>query len=361
MTSKGDQIFQLSLTEIAFILVFILMFLLGSMVFLAHKENEELLAKMTTADNLKERLGELAEAEALLIKEISSHSSADPEEVISQLILESKAITEVARLKKLLEEHQDKITALSEIQQAIENAADGGTDDALMQKQIEDAVILAKTLREKINDQSLITGISEVIEDTKSVGQEASRIIDELMAIQTILADPAMAGVPGTSTIEKIEDMAEKYTAYEKTKESGVNPVILRRENNDLKGQIKFLKNRLEANGGIDFPPCWADENGRIQMLLNVELRDDELDVNRAWPDSREEDARALPNIQAVMSAPVTDYASFLRAVKPISDLSRQQNCRHYVRLKNTIPDAVTSDRRRLSVEGHFYKLEVRR
>ncbi len=40
---------------------------------------------------------------------------------------------------------------------------------------------------------------------------------------------------------------------------------------------------------------------------------------------------------------------------------SRTQNCRHCVRQKNAIADAVTSDRRRLTIEDYFYKVEIRR
>ena len=80
-----------------------------------------------------------------------------------------------------------------------------------------------------------------------------------------------------------------------------------------------------------------------------------DVQLERVWMD------KALPNISAVLAAPTSDYPSFLRAVKPISDLSRQLNCRHYVRIKNLIPDAVISDRRRLSIEDYFYKVEVRR
>jgi hypothetical protein len=45
----------------------------------------------------------------------------------------------------------------------------------------------------------------------------------------------------------------------------------------------------------------------------------------------------ALPNINSVMAKPVNSYAEFLRTVMSISDLSRAQNCRSYVRLKNVI------------------------
>ena len=361
MTDKGDKIFQLSLTEIAFILVFILMFLLGSMVFLAQKKNEELLAKMASADGFDQQLAQLVKAEALLKEEIALYSLVDPKDVITQLVAESVSRNELAKLKKILEEYQEKITALSEIQGLIEKTAGDGTDSIMVQKKIEDALRLAARLRKKINDKRQAEGATETIENLSVVGEEAERSIDNMSTIEIMLANKAINAISGTNALEKIESLTKEYLAYEAIKAGAENTIALKRENTNLKGQMAFLKKSLEAKGGMDFPPGWADENGKAQMLLNVELRDDELDVSRAWPESRDEDARGLPNIQTVMSTPVSDYATFLRAVKPISDLSRKQDCRHYVRLKNTVQNAVISDRRRLSVEDHFYKLEIRR
>ena len=142
----------------------------------------------------------------------------------------------------------------------------------------------------------------------------------------------------------------------------GRNIDALQKEVDGLRGQVAFLKNRLDANGGRDWPPCWADQNGKVQFLFNVELRSDTVTLTKAWPPEREADARALPDIDALLAAALS-HADFQSRVQGIFDWSKRQNpqCRHYVYLRNFIPDAVQSDRARLMVEGYFYKSEARR
>lgn len=361
MSENSDQIFQLSLTEIAFILVFILMFLLGSMVFLAQKENEELQKKLNELGNFEQKMNELDQATQLLEDTLAGKDVSNPEDVIKNLVESVNAQEEIAQLKALIIDQEAKITALSEVQKAID-AAKGQGDGALVQKQIEKALTLSKELKEQLQAAVDKTEDKVQLEDIDLVAEKAKELIARVEKLEKHFEeDPLLSELPGENSEQKLENLVKEYRELDALKNDGSNPILVKKENSDLKGQIQFLKNKLEANGGMDFPPCWADANGKIQMLLTVELHESSLNVSRAWPDSRDADAKALPNINAVMAAPKTDYPSFLRAVKPISDLSRQLNCRHYVRIMSMIPDAVTSDRRRLSIEDYFYKLEVRR
>lgn len=360
MSNKSDQIFQLSLTEIAFILVFILMFLLGSMVFLAHKENEDLKETLKSLGNFEQKKADIDKATKLL-EEIAGKDISNPEEVIKNLVDSANAQEEITKLKKLIVDQDTKITALSEIQKAID-AAKGLGDGALVQEQIEKALTLSKELKEQLQARLEKPEDKALLEDIDRVAEKAKELVAGVEKLEKYFKeDLLLAGLPGEMPEQKLESLVREYREFDALKKDGSNPILVKKENSDLKGQIQFLKNKLEANGGMDFPPCWADANGKVQMLLTVELHENDLNVSSAWPDSREADAKALPNISAVMATPTTDYPSFLRAVKPISDLSRQLNCRHYVRIKNMIPDAVTSDRRRLSIEDYFYKVEVRR
>ena len=221
---------------------------------------------------------------------------------------------------------------------------------------------LSKELKEQLQARLEKPEEKVLLEDIDLVAEKAKELVAGVEKLEKFFnEDPLLAALPGEMPEQKLESLVKEYREFDALKKDGSNPTLVKKQNSDLKGQIQFLKKKLEANGGMDFPPCWADASGKVQMLLTVELHEGDLNVSRAWPDSREADAKALPNISAVMAVPTADYPSFLRAVKPISDLSRQLNCRHYVRIKNMIPDAVTSDRRRLSVEDYFYKVEVRR
>jgi hypothetical protein len=144
---------------------------------------------------------------------------------------------------------------------------------------------------------------------------------------------------------------------------SGVTKTeVLAKENADLRGQVMFLRNRLEARGGRDYPPCWADESGKVEFLASIDLRPDAIVVAPAWPAKREADAKALPGIQELLDGSHT-FAEFQSRVSGVFDWSRKQDpqCRHYVQLRSNISDAVQSDRARLMVENYFYKVELRR
>ena len=142
-----------------------------------------------------------------------------------------------------------------------------------------------------------------------------------------------------------------------------VNAVeVARKENSDLRGQVAFFKRRLEARGGRDHPPCWANESGAPEYLFSLELNPTGIVVQPAWPAHREPDARSLPNIETALQSPVS-LADFARSIQGIFNASKAADpqCRHYVSIKNTIADAVASDRARLSVENYFYIYEARR
>ncbi|WP_394562154.1 hypothetical protein [Aquipseudomonas alcaligenes] len=362
MADKNDQIFQLSLTEIAFILVFILMFLLGSMVVWGHQENQRLLEQLRSYAEIEQKQADLEKASQLLENKLVSKNISNPKEVIKSLVDSVRSQDEIVRLKKQLVDQEAKITALSELQKAIDESAKGQGDGALAQQRIEQALALAKAIKEQLQEKLEKTDEKALFEDLDYVAKAAKQqLADKAKIDETFTDDPLFAALAGDAPAQKFESLTKEYREVEALKKEGSDPVVVRKENTDLKGQIQFLKNRLEAKGGLDYPPCWADEQGKIQYLFSVELHEHELNVARAWPDNREADAQALPNIQSVMAVASSDYPRFLDAVKPISDLSRKLNCRHYVRIRNLIPDAVTSDRRRLSIEDYFYKVEVRR
>ncbi|MFD3301462.1 hypothetical protein [Aquipseudomonas alcaligenes] len=362
MADKNDQIFQLSLTEIAFILVFILMFLLGSMVVWGQQENQRLLDQLKAYSGMEQKQADLEKASQLLEKSLSGKNIDNPEDVIKSLVDSARTKEEIVRLKKQIVDQEAKITALSELQKAIDEAAKGQGDGALVQQRIEQALALTKEIKEQLQKKLEKADEKSLIEDPEYVAKTAiQQLSDKAKIDDAFTNDPLLAALAGDAPGQKLESLIKEYREIDALKKEGSDPVVVRKENSDLKGQIQFLKNKLEAKGGLDFPPCWADEQGKIQYLLNVELQEDVLNISRAWPDSRETDAQALPNINAVMAVASPDYPRFLKAVKPISDLSRKLNCRHYVRIKNMIPDAVTSDRRRLSIEDYFYKIEVRR
>lgn len=150
--------------------------------------------------------------------------------------------------------------------------------------------------------------------------------------------------------------------AFRELNQNGGTVADPRKENADLRGQVAFLRNKL-ARGGLDHPPCWADESGKVEFLFNIEMKEGTFAVAPAWPPRRESDAKALPGIADLMSGQPVAAGDFARRVQGIFDASRKSDpqCRHYVQIRSLIGDAVQSDRARLLVENFFYKSEVRR
>ena len=81
---RNDQVFQLSLTEIALILVFLLMLLLGWLTKAAQKEAAEATASLDAIPNARIVIAELERAKEELRKAIERADIADPDKVFEE-------------------------------------------------------------------------------------------------------------------------------------------------------------------------------------------------------------------------------------------------------------------------------------
>jgi hypothetical protein len=244
----------------------------------------------------------------------------------------------------MLEEQDQKLTAMVELEKVLEQmsqSTEASTDH------IQTSLVMMSKLGERLGPES--------------TADERRAELDRLISAGELIADQAPKDGEG-SIVDQAKAVVADARSYQELKANKLNPVELKRENANLRGQMVYLQNKLDARGGMDFPPCWADEvTGKTQLLFSLVLRDETLMVSPAWPASRNQDAAELPNIEAITSRPEVAYGPFIDSVRPIFALSKQQNCRHYVLIENTIADAVQSDRKRLLIEGSFYKIEKRR
>jgi hypothetical protein len=290
---RGDQVFQLSLTEIAFTIAFLLLLLLGYSVWQAQAGRDAAKAALAEALARQREAGSIERARAEFAEALRSAGVSHPDEMVSKLVEASDARSERDRLREEVQDLDARLSALA-----------------------------------PVGAQASAASAAEAARRRAASGAAA--------------ASTAKAGVAAAESAA----LAEK-------------------ENANLRGQVAFLANRLAAatgHGGRDYPPCWADEGGRIEFLFAVETRPGEVVVVPAWPPRRQSAARALPNVDELTSAPLSN-AEFARLVQPLLEWSRTQKpeCRHYVELRSSIADAVQSDRARLMVERYFYKSEVPR
>jgi hypothetical protein len=70
---------------------------------------------------------------------------------------------------------------------------------------------------------------------------------------------------------QTIRDAVTTAKGYMEMAKIGATPDLLKRENSDLRGKVAFLKNSLNARGGLDYPPCLTDETCKVEFLFSVE------------------------------------------------------------------------------------------
>lgn len=369
MAAHNDQVFQLSLTEIAFTVAFILLLLLGYVVF---KEQSDRLAAEATLAHVQstKRTAELLQAaKTELATELKGAGVGNPDEVITKLVAGESVRAERDRLKKQVEDLDERLSALSELQTRIQNAAEGDQSE-ITKREVVRALAFTNSAEKLVNDDKLGSSTSSQTQKTNSLRDDSrhDKTLDHLKKAVSLARElrvelkrrlnTNLQPEEETQAMRSAISAAEKYAELGK---GGVGVDVIKKENSDLRGQVAFLKNRLDARGGRDYPPCWADESGKVEFLFSIELGQGSVTVTPAWPSRRDTIARGLPGVAEALNG--LSYQQFTSVVQPILNWSKKQDpeCRHYVQLKSSISDAVQSDRARLMVENFFYKVEARR
>jgi hypothetical protein len=403
---RSDQVFQLSLTEIAFTIVFILLLLLGYLVFKEQTERHAAERTLAQVQSVEQATQVLDETKREFTATIRAAGAANPDEVITRLIQAEAVRSERDVLKREVEDLNAKLSALVEVQNVLTGVAGSGRD-AAARTAVTSALALQQQVHAAMREQAASelapapppqakpvsslrvasAATSAPMAASTSTATAASRSADGRAlspAEQKKLDQDALSNVrqalqtdaafrrhakeqlrlqvrPGKEA-QTVAEVIRAAKGYAELTQAGVRPDAIRKENSDLRGQVAFLKNKLDARGGRDWPPCWADEEGKVEFLFSVELRPDAVVVSPAWPTRRDADAKGLPGVDELTRAALS-FQSFQAQVQGIFDWSRRHDpqCRHYVYLRSAITDAVQSDRARLMVENFFYKTEVRR
>lgn len=391
VSKRSDQVFQLSLTEIAFTITFILLLLLGFFVMRegkARKDAEEALAK---AQNLAAAQQALEDASRTLNEQLKGAGVAKPDELISRLVAEATAAAERDRLKVRVKDLEEQISALTEVKQAVVDAAkQAGKQETVdrvvtalaLQSEAERAVEAAKGAASApvgmpgtapaSAASSSVQGSAErqAAKDPpprrpspEEVRAQVQRSLRVTAAVDQALRDAGSRPLPAGQEADAVAGMVRTAQSVRGLKGSGKDVTAVIKENADLRGQMANMRNRLNAVGrGLDHPPCWADEAGNIEYLFNVELKQGSAIVTPAWPEHRRQDAEKLPGVSELIAGPASPER-FRAVSRPILDISKRQDpeCRHFVVLNNTIETRREADQARWMVEEFFYKREARR
>ncbi len=380
MSQKNDQVFQLSLTEIAFTIAFILLLLLGYLVATEQAERkalEETLSHVTSLDDATKRLNA---AEESFKSSLAEQGATNVEDIITRLVEAGALREERDRMKRRLEDLDKKLTALTELRAEIENASKSKASN-ITREIIEDALSLRAQVLKAVNEANagsiatsqisesssevLDAGVSLNVTDPDSDARAIEFVIQAIAAtkeLQNQLREQMNVDLKSGDESEIVKGIVLAAKKYTDQAAAGNSKEQVQKENADLRGQVAFLKNKLDARGGRDYPPCWANEHtGKVEFLFAVDMQPGSVEIRSAWPKERETDAAALPGVMEMISDSPIKNSDFMARVKGVFDISQKMQCRHYVLLKSLINDAVESDRARLMVENYFYKVEVRR
>jgi hypothetical protein len=355
---RNDQVFQLSLTEIAFIIVFLLLLLLGWMVFQTERDRKALLEQAKEAADASVIIAAAQRAKQDLKDLARENGVIDQSGVISQLIDREKLRADEAALRVRIRELDRTVSELTEVKKAIDGDkpnAQMGADS--LRRDIAAGLALTAAVRGSMAEQPARGGGQP--QDSLSRDQlvaEAKSALRFKGAIERQLGRKLQIG-------KEVELAAQLSSASGKSAGDGRGQTLhsAERETKDLRGQIAFLKARLGSRGGRDYPPCWAEERtGRLQYLFTIDIRHDGLLIREAWPPSRDADAKQLPGLAELLTHSPVSVAEFNAAMSGIDQSSKTKNCRHYVLLRNHVNDLSAFNTYRYAIENYFYKLEVR-
>jgi len=374
MAQRNDQIFQLSLSEIAFTIAFILLLLLGYLVFKEESGRLAAEAALKKVQTTEQATTALNTAKSMFKTALEGRGASNPDEVIIKLIAADEVRAERDKLKQQVLDLDTKLTALTELQNQLEKASKSNRPD-ITKEEILSALALQDEVRKTIEQQRVdnekpikqdFTRVTNSTAFKEQRNRESLQLIKQAMTatgeLKTQLKKQLNKELESGDEVKTVEEVVSAAKSFRDLNNGSSNPAAIKKENSDLRGQVAFLKNRLDARGGRDFPPCWANENGKVEFLFAVEMKSDSVVVSSAWPEKREVVARALPEVAEILAAPHSNQG-FVNSIQGIFNWSKKQDpeCRHYIQLKSSISDAVQSDRARLMIERYFYKVESRR
>lgn len=383
------MVFPVSLSEIAFTLVFLLMLLLGFMILGERKENDDAKARIAALEQRQltpqaaaAAATAMTQAQASLVAAMAQAGAGSPGQV-AQVVKEFVNVGEhQARQEQLRQEVLDltrKLVALEELRKQVEQAG-RKVDDKLTREEVEQAIALRNEVARLVEPTptaasapaSEASGASS--SPSKPSKDKPAKPLDRQQAVeqvrQAIAATKALReqaksklGVDVTPGQEPklVHDVMEGARQAAATATDKSSPEALKRENATLRTQVAFYDKRDKLRG-LDHPPCWMDADSKIEYIFNVQTTAAGFVVTRGWLPHREAQARASAGFSEIMGGGGSPLPAgqFAQGAKPFLDYGKAKSpeCRHFVYLSSTIPDADRRDEARRLVNSFFYVLE---
>jgi hypothetical protein len=195
---------------------------------------------------------------------------------------------------------------------------------------------LTKVSEENLNIPSLLATVKEVNEELQKCLDELSNTKEQLSKARELVAQ----------TLDDKRDIEKELQEY---KSELIN---VKKENNNLIGQVENLSN------GLEFPPCWATPEGKPQYTYLVEVHDNSILVSSVYPEERKDAYFELMALDynrqpfTIEEFRATFQLFYQDAVKRVPE------CRYFVKVQDaTSPDSKREYKTGLkAVESIFYK-----
>ncbi len=306
-----DSVFQVSLTEIAFTLVLLMILLLGTRYY---QQNLELKEKIDELDKKELLLKEQQKLIADLRERMNFGGVCDvaPDDPVDVMM---PCINCVSRITKISQEDAARSIELG-------RELYSKWTDSSKKSEYEDFVDQMQLAATKLaQGQHLVTS------------EEFQKKFDEL--------------------VEKNSGLQQDLANLESSREQLASDLT----------QCSKVRDFFKLRAGIDKPPCWMQEETlRPEYLFDVTiLEDGRYRVSPIWPKYREAEAFKIPGVREMVDKRILTKNNFNFFANKILDYSNDRKpeaCRFYVQLRNLIPDRRTADRARLNLEQFFYKYE---
>lgn len=326
----------MTLTEIAFLMFFLLLFSASKQL---REEKARVREEKARADRAREDLREM-------------------EFIGSGLVVLQQALTQSGV------EEADSIIRAGALNQGLEKAVRDLEDSLGRQRRTADSTAEALTQRQEESDslRKVAAALEAERRGNQVLADELARQPEEFQELVRSAARNegfARQNEELRARIDTIAREREKALEAAQTSDSvAAQAGRMSRDNENLRGQIQNLQNRL-GRGGLDHPPCWADPvTGKIEYMYRVSLREDALSVEAIWPAHREDDVRDIPGAHDLIGVGLS-REEFREKAEPIFLWGKGQNpeCRHFVRINDLISsDKVAFKSQLLMVEDYFYK-----
>lgn len=215
------------------------------------------------------------------------------------------------------------------------------------------------TLQNDVSPEELFDELilgREAIEELKVTKQELEEVSSSLSEIVDASSNDNVESIKEEiKELEKAKKIISDKGLGNETLSEALESIV--KQNTDVKGQNKNLRNKIEKLGnGLDHPPCWADEaTGAAQYVFSIIINEDSIEVLKGWPESRNEEALNNLNINSVIGIYPTN-SRLWKASNALYQESITKECRHIVRIFDHSESKASFKNYLLGIESHFYK-----